>query len=109
MATNESLADRLREARTAAKLSQAKLSDIAGLWTCHVGLIERGTVETPSGVVLGQLAATLGVSIDWLVSGRGSMPSEASIRTSVTNAIKRHGGVRPKRKAKRGSTRKKAA
>lgn len=83
--------DRLREARQWVKgLTARELSTIADLGETHVGMIERGNVKTPSGVVLAKLSSVLGVSMDWLVSGRGKKPSKSVIIASVGRARRAH-------------------
>lgn len=70
----QTLSDRLRIAREAAGLTARKLSKLAGLAEGHVAMIERGTVEDGSVQTIGKIARALGVSLDWLVFGKGEGP-----------------------------------
>lgn len=65
----ESLAERLKRLRKAQKLSQAKLASKAGVSQSAVGMIESGERENPQ--ILVPLAAALGVSVEFLATGKG--------------------------------------
>lgn len=70
------LAVRLREARERVGLSARALDEKAAITPGHTTLIESGRRESPAVETIRKLAAALGVSIDWLVTGeeRGSGP-----------------------------------
>lgn len=72
------LAERLREARERAGLSARALDEKAGITPGHTTLIESGRRESPAVETIRKLAEALGVSIDWLVTGResGTLPGE---------------------------------
>jgi transcriptional regulator with XRE-family HTH domain len=82
MAKPDSIASRLATVRTAGGLSAAKLSRLADLADSHVGLIERGTVKDPGGIVMTKIANVLGVSVEWLVNG-GERATDEAIRAHV--------------------------
>lgn len=63
------LADRLREARERAGLSARALDERAEITPGHTTLIESGRRENPAVETIRKLAAALGVSLDWLVTG----------------------------------------
>lgn len=67
--TPTTLAARLRSARRKTNLSARALSLRAGISHALVGMIERGSVTNPRGETLRKLAATLGVSLAWLMTG----------------------------------------
>jgi len=62
------LANRLREARAKAGLSQAKLAKLAGVSQSTIANIESGIRFEPQKAV--QIARALGVSAEWLIEGR---------------------------------------
>lgn len=70
------LAERLLEARTAKKLSQRELGDLAGLPHSKIANIEGGGMKSgATGRTLIKLADALGVSLDWLC-GRQEPPAK---------------------------------
>lgn len=62
------------------------LSKLSGLAGSHVRLILRGTVGSPRADIAEKLARTLGVSLDWLISGTGHAPSAKKVRAAVEAA-----------------------
>ena len=62
---------RIREARARKGYSQTKLAQLLGIPPQNVSDWERGVV-TPSSKNLRKLAEVLEVSLDWLVTGKGS-------------------------------------
>lgn len=68
----QTLAKRLKEARTRLDISQAKLAKMAGVSQSTIANIESGTRFEPQKVV--QIARALGVSAEWLIEGRESPP-----------------------------------
>lgn len=65
------LAERIKESRKAAKLSQAKLADALGLDRSAVAQWERNTPSSPTVGHLTRIALVTGVSFEWLATGRG--------------------------------------
>lgn len=75
MSTPNTLAERLRYAREKRRLSARALSRRAHISAAMVGLIERGTTDDPKGSTIKALAAALGVTTDWLLTGEGDGPT----------------------------------
>ena len=65
----DTFADRVRSARSAAKLTQKKLAAASGLSQTTISDIERGRNATSADIVA--LARALGVLAEWLADGRG--------------------------------------
>lgn len=72
MFVDTSVGERVRVARERCGLSARALAAKADLSAGYVALIERGQRPSPSGEVFRKLAAALGVSIDWLITGRAT-------------------------------------
>lgn len=87
--TLDTLSARLRWSRDAAGISARTLSALTGLHRSHVSLIEGGEKASVDAGTLAKLADVLGVSMDWLYSGRGRRPSKAEIATAVARARRR--------------------
>ncbi len=66
-----------------AGVSHESVSLSAGLASGHLGLIVSGRVKRPSAEVLAKVADVLGVSLDWLVLGKGEEPDAAAVRARV--------------------------
>jgi len=64
-----SLGDRVLERRQALQITQQDLARALGVTPQHISLVEQNKV-TPSLTLLGGMATELGVSIDYLVSGK---------------------------------------
>ena len=62
-----SLASRIKELRTAAKMSQQELADILGMKRENISNYERGTITNVPSEVLDKLATQFEVSIDYLL------------------------------------------
>src|SRR3990167_5017848 len=87
----DEIRDRLRRARALAGLHAHELGALAGLAEAHVGAIERGTIARPSAATLSAIARVLGVSLDWLIDGRGELAHvceqiDAARRTRIAAA-----------------------
>lgn len=67
------LADRIRTARRAAGLSQAQLGKAVGISRAAISLWESGDTKNLKGANLLKAARALGVSPDWLETGKGEM------------------------------------
>jgi transcriptional regulator with XRE-family HTH domain len=81
------LAERLSWSREQARLSKAELEALAGLPPTSVHYIERG--RSPSAEALQRIAAVLGASTNWLLSGEGQAPTPEAIVLAVLAARKR--------------------
>lgn len=68
--TSGLLADRIRQARRAARLSQADLADSLDVASSAVAQWESPHGTTPRIEKFPALAAAVGVSVDWLLTGR---------------------------------------
>ena len=71
-----SMSNRIRRARTAAKLSQAQLAGLTGVQRSAVAQWERTECTTPSVDHLAQIAVSTGVRFEWLATGRGPAKPE---------------------------------
>lgn len=80
------ISERLREARIIAGLDAKRLDKLAGITPGHVRLIENGIREHPAATTLSRIAAVLGLSLDWLIDGRGKRPSDRAIRAAAEGA-----------------------
>lgn len=71
------LSDRIRRARTAAKLSQQALAEMAGVQRSAVAQWERPGGSCPSMHHLIRIAVSTGVCLEWLGTGHGPVhPSD---------------------------------
>jgi transcriptional regulator with XRE-family HTH domain len=70
---------RLLQARLARKWSRDKLMDESRVSEAVLNRIERGVL--PSLPLLVRLASTLGVSTDWLLTGQGSLMTQAEAQS----------------------------
>ena len=80
------MANRIRKCREWVGLDAYALSRLIGKAPSYIGLLESGRRHHPRADTLELIASVLGVSIDWLVSGRGRGPSSASVRAAVERA-----------------------
>lgn len=86
----------MRLARSLAGISARELDRLAKTAGGHSSLIESGEVgERVSAKTVKQLAEVLGVSLDWLVGGKGREPTEAEARTAVDEARSRASAGEP--------------
>jgi transcriptional regulator with XRE-family HTH domain len=83
------LAERLRQLRERAGLSQRALSSLAGLSPSEVRLLESRERMDPRARVLVSLARTLGVTTDFLLNGEGELPSPEALATALHAARER--------------------
>lgn len=77
METSKDIADRLKLARSRLGISARELDRRAGLTQGHTSLIETGE-RSIEAATAAKLATALGVSLDWLVMGRGVGPDTPS-------------------------------
>jgi transcriptional regulator with XRE-family HTH domain len=64
------------------------LDALAGLTRGHISAIESGHRTSIEARTAQRIADALGVSLDWLVSGRGETPTQADVKRAVTKARK---------------------
>jgi transcriptional regulator with XRE-family HTH domain len=75
----EEIARRIRALRRSRGLSLQQLADKSQISAGYLSEVERGRSEV-SGVKLARVAEHLGVSADYLLSGRGEPPSDGSVQ-----------------------------
>ena len=75
MSEQITLGKRVRERRQILRVTQERLSEALGVTPQHISLIEQDK-GTPSITLLSKLAEELGVSIDYLVTGKASVITE---------------------------------
>jgi transcriptional regulator with XRE-family HTH domain len=73
------LADRIRQARRAAKLSQASLADTLEVASSAVAQWESPNGTTPRIEKFPALADAVGVSVDWLLTGRSDKRRQRAV------------------------------
>jgi len=83
-----SLGERIRKRRQVLKITQQELARALGVTPQHISAIEQDK-RTPSLAFLAKAAEELGVSIDYLVSGK------EGVVTGIIPAIKADTGLRP--------------
>lgn len=71
----QTISDRLRQILRVRGWSMKALSEKAGLAPNHVEQIVSGRVKRPNGETLAAIGAASGVSVDWIVSGKGEPPT----------------------------------
>ena len=91
--TNAQLGQRVRRTRKILDLKQQELADEVGVTSQHISRIELD-LTAPSAETLLRLSQTLGVTTDYLLTGRETAPLDATgaIRAvpNVSAAAKRH-------------------
>lgn len=80
------LAARVAHLRALGDLSMRALSDLAGLDSSHVRLIESGAREDPRSQTLAAIARATGSSLDWLITGGGAPPTADDVLAAVARA-----------------------
>lgn len=78
-----SLSGRLKQARKTKGFSASRLDLEAGLTRGHTWQIETGRKPNIELETASKLAAALGVSLDWLVQGKGDGPALSAKRTGT--------------------------
>jgi transcriptional regulator with XRE-family HTH domain len=83
----KTIALRIRSARQAARLTQAKLADMLSLSRSAIAQWESASGSTPSTTSFAGLAAALDCSFEWLATGKGPrlLKSRAGISTEETS------------------------
>lgn len=85
----QGISGRLQFLREHAGISGRELDRLAGLGEGHVRLIETGERPRIESATAMKLAATLGVSLDWLIAGRGAPPTRDEVAKAVASARRR--------------------
>ena len=81
--------DRIREAREQAGVSQTELARLLGVTRSACSQWESATGTAPRRERLEQLAQLLGVSFEWLATGRGgSGPSAIEVHSGAGGELK---------------------
>jgi len=80
--------DRLRQARIDAGLNQSQLARKAGVTPSAISQIESGASKRPSSDNLLPLAKALGVTPEWLISGKGPKYALTPIQERIAFAMK---------------------
>lgn len=82
-------------------LSKRQLSLMAGLSPSMVGMIERGERASLESKTANGLVRVLGVSLDWLILGRGAGPKVRATTEHIMRAMaeqpERNRGGRPRK------------
>jgi transcriptional regulator with XRE-family HTH domain len=66
-------------------ITASGLSKLAGLSHATIAKIESNDSD-PQSSVIGKIAKVTGASADWLISGTGDLPEEASVRAAIAAA-----------------------
>ena len=72
------IARRVRALRRAREIPIAKLAELADMSAGYLSEVERGHSEI-SGVKLARIAEHLGVSVDYLLTGRADSPADTNV------------------------------
>lgn len=82
-----SLGTRVREARRARRLTQEDLAHLAGV---RAGTVFRTETDksVPRAESLAAIANVLGVSVDWLLTGKGDGPDVHAPRVTEAAAVR---------------------
>lgn len=80
-----SLAERLSHLRSLVDVSASRLGIISGLSRATVALLESGA-RLPGTETIRAVAATLGVTTDYLLNGTGPEPLADDVRAAVARA-----------------------
>lgn len=73
------LGDRIRSLRQARAWTQGQLATDAGVKRSWLSNVESGVIDNPRAEYLSAVARTLGVSVEYLTSGRSAGPNEIVI------------------------------
>lgn len=80
------LSDRLKWARSQAKLSQSKIAEAVGISQPTYQALESGRVQKTSYMM--QIASVLNVDPNWLATGQGSMTADTQPQADKSDVIK---------------------
>lgn len=80
------LADRIKDARTRAELSQAELARRSGISQPSLHDLESGKSKTARSTTLMRLAEALGQTPEWLIGGKGALLA-VSARTPTEESL----------------------
>jgi transcriptional regulator with XRE-family HTH domain len=80
---------RLVLARELAGLTPRELGTLIGASPITVGNLEQGVSRNPNADTVVALARTLGVSLDWLLLGRGRAPTRERVQAAAQRAMGR--------------------
>ena len=80
LGVHETFAERLRWARETAGLTTRQLATAAGVSPSYPSAIECKQFASPTVAALEKLATALGVTFEWLHSGRGRRPAVATLK-----------------------------
>ncbi|WP_170292298.1 helix-turn-helix domain-containing protein [Xanthomonas maliensis] len=72
------IGDRLRELRLAEGLTLEQAGTIGGTTKQSMSQIEKGVTKEPGGIALFNWARHYGVSLEWLITGKGSRKASSS-------------------------------
>jgi transcriptional regulator with XRE-family HTH domain len=76
-----------------AELSASELDRRAGLTRGHTSLIEAGAKGDLASSTAAKLASALGLTLDWLICGEGTVPSPEVVRAAVAQAANETAGA----------------
>lgn len=71
----EGIEERIRKLRKALHFTQAEFADLFGVTSAHISAIEKGT-NIPSKMLVMFICEKLGVSEEWLQTGKGNVRSK---------------------------------
>lgn len=78
---------RLSRVLASSGVSAREVARLAGLSSeAHVGMIIRGSVESPTVSTIAAIARALGCTVGYLIAGEGEAPSDEQVRASVAAA-----------------------
>jgi transcriptional regulator with XRE-family HTH domain len=80
---------RLSAARKMSGLTARGLDALVGLSGGYTSRLERGRPAFAGGEALSGFARVLGVSVDWLLDGKGEMPDAAAVRAAAEKSSRR--------------------
>jgi hypothetical protein len=80
---------RLREARTLAGVGSKELDRLAQKTPGHANTLESERIGDATTQTASAYASVLGISLDWLIAGKGPEPIKADVRAAVAKARER--------------------
>jgi len=80
------MGERLRFARSLVEISARELDRLSSLAEGHVSMIEAGRRPVIESKTAEDIAGVLGLSLDWLISGKGKAPTATSAKRSLLAA-----------------------